>query len=65
MNTNTSPSSAKVLETRYVWAETMPEAMALAVQLEWRGWKIQGNPAPMTYNGKHGTGVSVTRISDA
>jgi hypothetical protein len=28
------------------------------------GWKIQGHPAPMTWNGNYGTGVAITRIND-
>jgi len=59
-----SPSSdnAVVLETRYVWASTIQEAMTKAQGMV--GWKIQGHPAPMTWNGQYGTGVSITRIND-
>ena len=66
MNTNTSRSRLDypvVLETRYVWGPTVSECMTKAQLLEWRGWKIQGNPAPMIWNGRYGTGVSITRIA--
>jgi hypothetical protein len=53
-----------MLETRYVWGETIADAMSLAQGMEVLGWKIQGNPAPMIWNGRYGTGVSVTRIND-
>lgn len=66
MTTSTSRSKAepRVLETRFVWGPTIDAAMGLASSMEWRGWKIQGNPAPMFYNGVYGTGVSVTRVSN-
>ena len=64
MNTNTSQQSAKVLETRYVWAPTIAEAMTLAQSLKMRGWEVEGNPAPMIYRGQYGTGVSITRVAD-
>lgn len=54
-------SSAKVLETRYIWAETIAEAMELAYKMQAIGWSIEGNPAPMVYNKKYGTGVAITR----
>ena len=54
-----------MLETRYVWGETVSDAMTHAMALETFGWKIQGNPAPMNWNAKYGTGVAVTRICDA
>jgi len=28
-------------------------------------WKVQGNPAPMSWNGQYGTGVAITRINNA
>lgn len=62
MNTNTSQS--RLLETRFVWGPSLPAAMELAQQLEFRGWKTQGNPAPMFYNGVPGTGIAVTREVD-
>lgn len=64
---STSPSSVKsaVLETRYVWGENITEAMGHAILMERNGWRIQGNPAPMIWNGRYGTGVSITRICDA
>jgi hypothetical protein len=61
MTTNTSQSKARVLETRYVWAPTIAEAMELAQQQEFRGWRIQGGPVPMIWNGQYGTGVAITR----
>jgi len=64
MTINTSQSKARLLESRLVWAPTLAEAMALAQQLEWRGWRIQGNPSPLFWNGNYGTGVTVTRISN-
>lgn len=50
-----------MLETRFVWGPNLPAAMEMAQSLEFRGWRIQGNPAPMFYNGVPGTGVAVTR----
>jgi hypothetical protein len=38
--------------------------MDLAKILEWRGWRIQGNPGPMEWNGVYGTGVAVVRVLD-
>lgn len=64
MSTSQSKPKAFVLETRYVWAETVSDAMTHAGHMAIRGWKIQGNPAPMFWNGKYGTGVSVTRIAN-
>lgn len=62
---STSRLSGKLLETRFVWAETMPEAMEFAMAISRLGrWQIQGNPSPMTYNGKYGTGVAVTRVTN-
>lgn len=51
-----------MVETRYVWGETIADAMTYAQSLETLGWKIQGNPAPMIINHRYGTGVSITRI---
>lgn len=64
MNISTSPQNAKVLETRYVWAPTIAEAMTFAESLKMRGWQIEGTPAPMSFRGQYGTGVSITRVSD-
>jgi hypothetical protein len=61
MTTNTSQSKARVLETRHVWAPTIAEAMALAQQQQFRGWRIQGPPGPMVWDGQYGTGVLITR----
>ena len=53
------------METIYVWGETLPDAMNHAISLEKFGWRIQGNPAPMFFDGKFGTGVSISRIKNA
>ncbi len=50
-----------MIETRYVWGKTITDAMTLASGMCQFGWRIQGNPAPMTYNGEYGTGVAVSR----
>lgn len=65
MSTSQSSADAVVLETRYVWGHNIEVAMAKAQQMELSGWSIQGNPAPMTWNGKYGTGVSITRVNNA
>lgn len=63
MNTSLSSGKAFVLETRYVWGSNIAVAMEQAAAMERSGeWKIQGNPAPMFYNGVYGTGVSITRV---
>ena len=61
MSTSQSNPKAFLVETRYVWGETVSDAMTYAMSMELYGWKIQGNPAPMSYNGKYGTGVSISR----
>lgn len=61
---NTSQSRSKVIETRYVWGENVPKAMEKAMEMQGRGWKIQGNPAPMIIDGVYGTGVSISREND-
>lgn len=53
---------AVVLETNYVWGSTIADAMSLASEMEALGWVVQGNPAPMSWNGQYGTGVSITRV---
>lgn len=58
---NITTSQSKLLETRFVWGPTLASTMEMAQSLEFRGWRIQGNPAPMFYNGVPGTGVAVTR----
>lgn len=65
MTTSQSSVDAVVLETRYVWGQTIEDAMAKARVMEWSGWSVQGNPAPMIWNGKYGTGVSITRVNHA
>jgi hypothetical protein len=35
--------------------------MTHALAMDKFGWRIQGNPAPMFWNDKYGTGVSITR----
>ena len=66
MNMNTSPQKPKsvLLETRYVWGESLPDAMNMATMMQRLGWTIEGTPAPMTWNGRHGTGVAITRVSN-
>lgn len=64
MSTLQSKPKAYLLETLYVWGETVSDAMTFAGNMSMRGWRIQGNPSPMFWNGKYGTGVSVTRIAD-
>jgi hypothetical protein len=61
MTTSRSNADAFVLETRFVWGRTVQDAMNLAQDMV--GWKVQGNPAPMMWDGTHGTGVAITRIS--
>ena len=63
MNTSQSKPKSFVIETRYVWGETIADAMALAMNMETYGWKIQGHPAPMTLSGNYGTGISISRIN--
>lgn len=66
MTTSQSSGKAFVLETRYVWGSNIAVAMEQAMHMEKGGeWKIQGNPAPMIWNGQYGTGVSITRINNA
>lgn len=64
MNTSQSSPEVLILETRYVWARTMPAAMEYAMKLKVLGWDIQGNPAPMFYNDTYGTGVAITRMKN-
>jgi hypothetical protein len=61
MTTSRSRLDPVVIETRYVWGKTITDAMRRAMEMEQRGWKIQGNPSPMFYNGIYGTGVSISR----
>jgi hypothetical protein len=63
MTTSQLKLDAYVLETRYVWGRTIQDAMTKAYSMV--DWKVQGNPAPMTYNGQYGTGVAITRVNDA
>lgn len=61
---NTSRSEAKIIETRYVWGPNMESCMDHAQAVcEYGRWFIQGNPAPMTFNGQHGTGVAISRVN--
>lgn len=65
---NTSPSNAKkakVIETRYVWGPDMETCMKEAQRMcKYGRWHMEGNPAPMMYNGEHGTGVAISRINE-
>lgn len=65
MTTSRFAPKSLVIETRYVWGKTVSDAMNHAMQMETLGWRIQGNPAPMSYNGEYGTGVSISRANDA
>ena len=58
---NTTPRRSRVIDTLFVWGATVEEAMAEAQILVRKGWKIHGNPAPMEWDGVHGTGVSISR----
>jgi len=60
----TSQSRSKVVETKYIWAPTIQEAMDMAAQMKPHGWFIEGNPAPMTLQGRYGTGISITRATN-
>jgi hypothetical protein len=61
---STLRSEAKVIETRYVWGPNMESCMAEAQAMcKYGRWSIQGNPAPMTFNGQHGTGVPISRVN--
>jgi hypothetical protein len=66
MSTSQSSGRAVVLETRFVWGSNISVAMEQAMLMErnGEGWKIQGNPSPMFWNGTYGTGVSITRINN-
>lgn len=62
---STSLSSAKVIETRFVWGPNVEECMKEAQRMcQYGRWSIEGNPAPMTWKGQHGTGVSICRVND-
>lgn len=63
MSTSSSRLDAFVIETRFVWGRSITSAMTYATEMEKLGWEIQGNPAPMSYNGEHGTGVAISRKS--
>lgn len=57
-----SQSGSKIIESRYIWAPTIQEAMDTAHSLRLRGWRVQGNPAPMFFLNKYGTGVTIMRV---
>lgn len=57
---STTPRRSKVIMTLFVWGPTVEEAMAEAQLHVAMGWKIHGNPAPMEWDGEHGTGVSIS-----
>jgi hypothetical protein len=62
---STSQSAAKMIETRYVWGPNIPSCMEKAQTMcKYGRWEIQGNPAPMTWSGRHGTGVAISRVND-
>lgn len=63
---NTSRYAARVMETRYVWGPTVESCMEKAMHMQNNlGWRIEGNPAPMTLYGEYGTGVAISRENDA
>lgn len=57
---NTTPKRSKTIMTMFCWGPTVEEAMREAHNWEKQGWVINGNPAPMTWDGEHGTGVSIS-----
>lgn len=60
-----SQSGGKVIETRFVWGPNIEACMNEAQRVcQYGRWSIQGNPAPMTYNGIYGTGVAISRVND-
>lgn len=61
---NTSQQRSKVVETRFIWAPTIQEAMDKAKMMESGGWRVEGNPAPMNLWGEYGTGISVVRATN-
>lgn len=61
---NTSQQRSKVIETRFIWAPTIQEAMNKAADMAFSGWTVEGNPAPMTLSGEYGTGISVVRVTN-
>lgn len=61
MTTLLSKRDSFVIETRYVWGSNVTAAMKHAMYMQQFGWEIQGNPAPMSYDGIHGTGVTISR----
>lgn len=62
---NTSQSAAKVIETRFVWGTTLESCMNKAQEMcQYGRWRIEGNPAPMTFAGNYGTGVAISREND-
>jgi len=64
-NMNTSQSRARVIETRYVWGPTVESCMNKAQAMcQYWAWRIEGNPAPMTWAGQQGTGVAISREND-
>lgn len=66
VNIHTSPSECKVIETRYVWGPDIQSCMEHAQAIcQYGRWWIEGNPAPMTVQGKSGTGVSICRVNEA
>lgn len=55
----------KVIETRFVWGHNIEACMKKAQEMCQCGrWRIEGNPAPMTYEGLYGTGIAISRINE-
>lgn len=62
---STLQSSAKVIETRFVWGPNVEACMKEVQRMcQYGRWSIEGNPAPMTWQGQHGTGISICRVND-
>ena len=57
---SSSPSAAKIIEYRTVWAPTISEAMTTAQSI--KGWKTAGNPGPLAMDGVPGTGVLIIKV---
>lgn len=61
---NTSPPAPKVIETRFVWGHNIEACMKEAQRMcSYGRWRIEGNPAPMIYEGHYGTGIAISRVN--
>lgn len=59
-----SPSKSRVVETRYIWAPTIQEAMDKAGTMRLGGWQVHGHPAPMKLFNEYGTGITIIRVTN-